>query len=117
MTHDLPNFYDLTPKDWNELSKDPYDKEVRIVLEFNNNRHLRGVPAARIGFSNSGEETDYFVWMGIDDLRKTIKQYGKHPVLLEALHKYGITEKCSVVANGKMSAINKPILKQQQQEL
>lgn len=55
------------------------------LVDFNQTRHLRGKPAARVEVDPDGA----WLWMTAQDLRLNIRDFGDHPELRKALQSYG----------------------------
>lgn len=57
------------------------------LLQFNNVRFMRGVPAAKVAFDIGNGDTDW-KWMTLSNIKKNIEQFGEHPELLKAKAEY-----------------------------
>jgi hypothetical protein len=56
------------------------------LVDFNQTRHFRGKPAARVEVDPDGE----WLWMTAQDVRLNIRDFGDHPELQKALQAYGV---------------------------
>ena len=55
------------------------------LVDFNQTRHFRGRPAARVEIDPDGS----WLWMTAQDVRLNILDHGDHPELRKALQAYG----------------------------
>lgn len=62
------------------------------LIEFNQTRHFRGKEAAKIRIIEPNGD-DYWLWMGVSDIKKNIKQFGEQDAFTQALAAYGVKTK------------------------
>jgi len=55
------------------------------LVDFNQTRHFRGRPAAKVEVDPNGT----WLWMTARDVRLNIRDFGDHPELRKALQAYG----------------------------
>lgn len=68
------------------------------LIEFNPRRAARGAEGARVQYT-SGNQSDT-LWMSVSDIKKNIKEFGKHPELLKALEHYASRQPYPLVDAG-----------------
>lgn len=55
-------------------------------IEYNPRRASRGAEAVRMAVVEAGEE--YWLWMSKEDIRKNMKEFGRHPELVKGSEAY-----------------------------